>query len=199
MNEPRLVLLAAFALLAACESEPAPTEANAAAPANLAAPPADAPAPTSAAQPVLAIEGDGLRLFNPVNGAARPIAFGTPRQATLDALTFRGAPSETGTLEECGAGGLDLASWSDGLTLYFQDEKFVGWAVRGEAKGKLTTASGIGPGSTRAELESAYAAKIFESTLGTEFTAGDVFGILDGKGAGARITNLWAGASCNMR
>ena len=79
------------------------------------------------------------------------------------------------------------------------DERFAGWALRGTAKGDITTASGISPGSTRAELESSYTAKIFESTLGTEFAAGDLFGILDGQGANAKITNLWAGVSCNMR
>ncbi|MGI8611991.1 MAG: hypothetical protein ACR2KH_06965 [Sphingomicrobium sp.] len=125
--------------------------------------------------------------------------FGTARQAVLAALAFRGAPAGTGTLEECGAGPLDQASWNDGLTLYFQDSKFAGWALGGDSKGTLATASGIGPGSTRAELESAYEAKVFESTLGTEFAAGDLFGILDGKGAGAKVTHLWAGTSCNMR
>ena len=89
-----------------------------------------------------------------VNGSARPIPFGTPREATLAALGFRGAPSDTGTLEECGAGPLDQASWPDGLTLYFQEAKFLGWALAGNATNKLTTASGIGVGSTRAELES---------------------------------------------
>lgn len=37
------------------------------------------------------------------------------------------------------------------------------------------------------------------STLGTEFTAGGLAGLLDGTGARARITHLWAGASCAMR
>lgn len=203
MRAARPLLLTTIALLAACASEPAPSDDNAAASRNVAAPPGQTPAesaaPAAQQAPALAIEGEGLRLFNPVNGSARPIPFGTPRQATLAAVAFRGAPSDTGALDECSAGRLDTASWRDGLTLYFQDEKFVGWALGGTAKGDLTTASGIGLGSTRAELENAYSAKIFESTLGTEFTAGDIFGILEGKRATATITNLWAGASCNMR
>ena len=53
--------------------------------------------------------------------------------------------------------------------------------------------------STRAELESAYKAEVAESTLGTEFAAGELFGILDGTGPEAKITHLWGGTSCNMR
>ena len=199
MNAPRTAILPALALLAACASEPTSGGDNAATPANLGAPIAQTAAPAVQPDPALAIDGEGLRLFNPVNGSARPIPFGTPREGTLAALGFRGAPSDTGTLEECGAGPLDQASWPDGLTLYFQEGKFLGWALGGKDTTKLTTASGIGLGSTRAELEAGYSVEVAESSLGTEFSAGDIFGILGGKGPKASITHLWAGTSCNMR
>ena len=197
-----LAALPLLALIAACRAEPAADEA--AAPAQVEAPataePAVTPAaPTAQAEPKLAIDAEGLRLFDAVTGAARPIAFGTPRAAVLAGLAFRGAPSGTGRLEECGAGPLDTARWDDGLTLYFQGDKFLGWALGGDDTRKVTTAAGIGLGSTRAELESAYNAKVQESTLGTEFAAGELFGILDGTGANAKITHLWGGTSCNMR
>jgi hypothetical protein len=38
-----------------------------------------------------------------------------------------------------------------------------------------------------------------ESTLGHEFDAGGLFGVLDGSSPGARIDVLWAGASCTFR
>ena len=200
----RLASVALVALAAACSSEPA-AESNVAAPPAVTAPePSANPPPAQAVAPTLAIESEGLRLFDPASGSARPIPFGTPRDAVMAALGFRGAPASTNRLEECGAGPLDQASWSDGLTLYFQDSKFAGWALGGEreagdGKGAITTASGIGIGSTRAELEAAYKAEVFDSSLGTEFAAGELFGILEGAGSKAKITHLWAGTSCNMR
>lgn len=192
--------LALAAALAACSADPdaAPSpEANASRAA--AAPVATASATaTAAATPALAIEAEGLRLFDRASGSARPIPFGTDWQAVRTALAFRGEPG-TGTNSECGAGPLDYASWPDGLTLYAQGGKFAGWAVDERGDGGIGTAAGIAPGSTRAQLEDAFAATFSQTTLGTEFAAGEVFGLLDGAGAGARITNMWGGVSCNFR
>lgn len=146
----------------------------------------------------LAVEGEGLRLFDPDTGSARALAFGTSRDDLLAALAFRG-PAGTGTNGECGAGPLDYAAWADGLTLYFQNGVFGGWALDGRAGGALTTPAGVGPGTTRAELEAAYDVSVVQSTLGVEFTAGALAGILDGEAADATISNLWAGVSCNFR
>ena len=148
--------------------------------------------------PALAVEAEGLRLFNPETGAARPIAFGTPASQVLAALAFRGPPS-TGTNGECEAGPLQFANWPDGLGLFFQDEKFAGWNADERGKSAIATASGIGPGSTRAELDAAYKADFAETTLGTEFASGGLYGILDGRAKAAKITNMWAGVSCNFR
>ena len=160
--------------------------------------PSSAPWVPAAETPALALDGEGLRLFNRDTGAARPIAFATPRAQTLALLGFRGPPA-TGTQAECGAGALDFAAWPDGLKLYFQRDRFVGWAVDGRGKGALATAAGIGPGSSRAALGDAYAATFSATTLGTEFAAGALFGLLDGPGARATISDMWAGVSCNFR
>ena len=84
-----------------------------------------------------------------------------------------------------------------------QDGRFVGSSLsRGAADGGnvgVSTMAGIGIGSTRPELEAAYTADIRETTLGQEFAAGDIFGVLDGTGPSARINAMWAGASCNFR
>ena len=208
MKPVRLAIAALSALAAACSSEPAAQSNQAdALPANATVQSANAVAPGPAAQavaPALAIESEGLRLFDPASGSARPIPFGTPRDGVMAALGFRGSPASTNRLDECGAGPLDQASWSDGLTLYFRDSKFAGWALgeereAGDGKGAITTAAGIGIGSTRAELDAAYKAEVFDSSLGTEFAAGELFGILEGTGPAAKITHLWAGTSCNMR
>ena len=155
--------------------------------------------PTAQAEnPALAIEAEGLRLFDPASGASRALAFGMTRADLLAALAFRGPPG-VGTNTECGAGPLDYASGPDGLTLYFQGGIFAGWALDGRAGGALTTAAGIGPGSTRAALEAAYDVTVEKTTLGTEFTAGSLAGLLDGSGPEARVMSLWAGVNCVFR
>ena len=120
----RLAPLTALLLLAACAPDTAPPPLAAQPedslvedPVNTAAAPPTAPlpaAPTMAEAPALAIDGEGLRLFNPANGAARPLPFGTARALVLTALAGRGAP-ELGTQTECGAGPLNFATWPDAL------------------------------------------------------------------------------------
>ncbi len=196
------VPMIAAAALAACSQSPAD------APAQESGAPAVAPAaPASgsdAAGPALAlaVEAEGLRLFDPASGAARPIPFGTARAQVMTALAARGA-AETGTNGECGAGPLDFATWVDGLTLWFQDGALAGWALNGADSGAASraasTAAGIAPGSTRAELEDAYAVTVSQTTLGTEFAAGELFGLIEGDGQEGRISAMWAGVSCNFR
>jgi hypothetical protein len=165
--------------------------------------------------PVLSLDGEGLRLIDPDSGATRPLGFGVPLdQLKLVTEKLKG-PADTGRAEECGAGPLAYLRWDDGLTLYALDGLFAGWALdetgappspTGGAKAKdgkpapkLSTISGIGIGSTRAALLDAYDAKIEQTTLGTEFNAAGLSGILDGTGARAKVTNLWSGVNCVFR
>ncbi len=161
--------------------------------------------------PVVSLDGEGLRLVDPKSGATRPLGFGVPEdQLKLVAEKLKG-PAEVGRAEECGAGPLSYLSWNDGLTLYSLDGLFAGWsldetgapgaapAAKGKPAPKLTTISGIGIGSTRAQLLDVYDAKIEQTSLGTEFNAAGLSGILDGTGGKARVTNLWSGVNCVFR
>lgn len=192
---PYLAALLAPALLLGCRDEsppePRPSPATSAAPA--ATPATAAPAAT----PGLAVDGEGLRLFDPETGSARPIPFGTPWPQAVAALAFLGKPL-AGRNEECEAGPLDYARWDGSLTLYGQDGKFAGWFADG-GSGTIATAAGVGPGTTRQDLEAAYAVEVFESTLGTEFTAGELHGLLDSPHPDSPVTAFWAGTSCNFR
>lgn len=171
----------------------------------------------SAHPPVVSLDGEGLRLVDPKSGATRPLGFGVPEeQLKLVAEKLKG-PAQVGRAEECGAGPLAYLRWDDGLTLYSLDGLFAGWSLdetgaavpakapaKDAAKGappaaKLTTISGIGIGSTRAQLLDVYDAKIEQTTLGTEFNAAGLSGILDGTGGKARVTNLWSGVNCVFR
>lgn len=161
-----------------------------------------AASPSAAGASEVALDLDGLRLVDPQTGSARPVAFGDA-EGDVVRLVARaaGEPAGRGVNGECGAGPLGYASWPDGLTLWFADGAFAGWAVDGRSPGaeRLTTMTGLGVGSTRADLERAYAADVGPSTLGTEFAAGDLGGVLDGSGPGARVTDLWGGVSCAFR
>lgn len=164
--------------------------------------PALAPPPPAATTPALAVEGEGLRLFARDTGRARPIPFGTPRAEVERALAFRGPPG-TGTQADCGAGPLAYAAWPDGLKLYYQGGKFTGWALDARAAGPrgpaIGTAAGVGPGATRTQLTEASVATFEKTSLGTEFRSGEISGLLDGAAAGAKITDMWAGANCVFR
>lgn len=190
MTRARLIPVLALALaLAACD-RPAATPA---APARPAAPAAPAAMPLR-----LALAPDGLNAIVAATGSSQLLAFSRAKSQTLITMTrVEPAPGQESANAECGAGPMSFVAWPDGLTLLFQDERFVGWTVD---KPGLTTMDGIGVGSTRAELLSARpGTTVEESTLGTEFTVGDMGGLLDGKGPDAKITTLWAGVTCMFR
>lgn len=159
-----------------------------------------APEPAASERPKLAVEGEGLRWFLPLNGSARPLAFGEPEADVLRSIERVRGPAETGVNQDCGAGPVQYASWPDGLSLVFQNGRFAGWGLDPRASRALATANGVGPGTTRSVLAGSFAAVSFQDTsLGTEFSAGNIFGLLDGTGSEAKITHMWAGVSCLAR
>ena len=201
---PRLLLVALFAL-AACrveESVEAPPRPPAPATDTVAVEPETPPAPVEqAVMPLVALDADGLRLVDPESGRTRPIAFGDSMETVVDQIVALRGPAERSRNEECGAGPLDFASWPDGLRLAFQDGLFAGWAVHGRQPGVevFTTLAGLGVRSPRSVLDSAYVATVEETSLGTEFAAAGLYGILDSDRPDARVEAMWAGVSCNFR
>lgn len=153
--------------------------------------------PAEVAAQKLALDPEGLRLFNTVSGASRLIAFGTAREQAQRAISAaaKAEPVEQEDSPDCGAA---YARWTDGLSAWFRDGKLSGWSVGPDSAG-LATASGLRPGSTRAELDAAYGARIVPSTLGVEFSAGALGGMLDSARPNARVTLLWAGTTCLAR
>lgn len=197
-------LLSGCLFLAACGGEPAN---------NAAEPPANVPEPvaTSSAnavaetpvpddnRPLLNLAPGALSLVDPNSGRSRELAFGLDRATVEEALTLAlGKPAEHGSNGECGEGAMDFARMPGGLLAWFQQGKFVGWFVD-DAAAKLSTASGIGIGSTRKDVAGAYDAEISESSLGEEFTAGELSGLLSGKEPTAKVTAIWSGQVCNFR
>lgn len=206
-----LTLASAALLSAACTRTPAPVDAaTPSSPASAPAEPAatEAPSSSQAATPAaptvhLALSGEGFTFVTP-SGSTRHLLFGEPADQVVEAVSRAlGSQPEHGHNDECGAGPLDMATWPNGLTLVAQDDRFAGWSLSPEAGAGmddgLGTMAGITRGSTRSDLESAYAAEVGETTLGTEFTAGGLSGLLDGNGPTAYITTLWAGTTCAFR
>lgn len=157
----------------------------------------------------LALSSHAIQIINQKNGSSKEIGFKMPLKQTLETVekVLKSKPT-INTNSECGAGPLKMATWDNGLTLLFKEKKkdqwlFVGWAAN-QAKNpelKLNTMAGIGIGSTKKEMESAYIIKVVKTSLGYEFStkSDDLFGIFDGATENAKITNLWSGVSCNFR
>ncbi|MBW4485310.1 MAG: hypothetical protein KME14_22470 [Tildeniella torsiva UHER 1998/13D] len=182
----------------ACTSEttapaPAPPDAET---------PAETPTETPQSEEVgLILTGEGLQLVNLQTGSTTSLAFDTDMAPTLDAVTqILGTPEEVSQNSECPSGPLTIATWPNGLALNAADDTFVGWAMRpSDDDTALTTASGIGIGSTRQELETSYTVEVVDSSLGVEFSAGDLYGLLTSPEPTGTVTNLWAGVACNFR
>ena len=207
MKQTAVAPLALAALiLAACQP---PAEAPADAPAaTVADAPATAPAaPAPASGPAYApteglLASNGVTFPNPGGrGTGLEVAFGRAEAEVIVTLTqFRGAAPTLSENGECGAGPLKFATWDDGLQLLFQNGAFVGWAAGSQTPRGFRTNSGIGIGSTQAQLRAAHpGVEIAVSSLGPEFGADDVYGLFSGSTPTATVTNLWAGVSCNFR
>lgn len=157
--------------------------------------PAAPAAPVSPAL-VVALGGDGLRLVTAETGATRPLPFGTPERTVAEALErASGAAVETGANSECGEGPMSFTVFRPGLQVWFQNGRFVGWAVRRGAEG-LTTIDGVGLGVSEAALRNGGTAFEYpESTLGREFFGGGLSGLIEN----GRVAALWAGQTCVFR
>lgn len=197
-----LTVLALAALVTAC-GQPS-EESTPAAPAPSAAPAQPAPpaAPATAAAPAgaVALDQEGLRLVSDT-GSSRLVAFGIPTADAVAALSSAlGNPADRSINSECGAGPTEFVSWPNALDAMFLDGKFVGWSLGSKSDGKVTTMDGIGVGSSRQALTAAFGdLKVEQSTLGVEFSAGDIFGILDKDGPAGKVETIWGGLSCVFR
>ncbi|MCW3845771.1 hypothetical protein OF829_00860 [Sphingomonas sp. LB-2] len=204
--------IAALTLLAACGEAPPPAvnittvevdnSTNVTVPEPAAEPAGNAAVTNTAeaAAPAVALASDGLTIVLD-SGSTRHANFGMARDVVVPMVSAGlGKPTGTGRNEECGQGPMDFVDFKGGLDLEFQDGKFVGWDVDGREKGGYTTMNGIGVGSTLKELRAAFGGVTAENTsLGDEFGAGDLGGLLTSLKPDATITHLWAGSTCQFR
>ena len=130
------------------------------------------------------------------------IPFGTGADQAIERLTpLLGADIERNSSDECGAGPMQFANWGE-VALNFQEGRLVGWSLRVASQAPwIGTPGGATIGTPRSELGSALAGPLTveETSLGTEFSAGGLSGLLSGPGPNATVTDLWAGTNCIMR
>ena len=149
--------------------------------------------------PYLVLQSDGLGLGS--GASIRQLRFGE-----ADADTVRGAlratlgMPEENDLPECGQGARTSLG-RDGFSVLLADDVLVGWTDQGDKGRALTTADGLGIGSTLKEIRAARAdVEVTEGSLGPEFLDGAGFGgILDGTKGSSKATLVWAGETCFFR
>ena len=203
MSTLRLLSAVALAALVTACGQPAenstPAKPAEAAPQAEAAKPAEPAAPATPAAGV-ALDQEGLRLVS-ASGPTRLVTYGTATADPVAALSsVLGNPEDRSTNSECGAGPTEFVSWANDLDALFMDGKFVGWGAGSKSGGKASTMAGIGVGSTRQQLTAAFGnLMVEETTLGIEFSAGDISGILDKDGPTGKVDAIWGGTSCVFR
>jgi hypothetical protein len=151
----------------------------------------------------VALASDGLLLVAGDTGSTIPLPFGTPKDDVMIALRQAlGDPTDEGAgSSEC-PNGQDWATvWPDTLLVAFSGGGFLTWSLRpGSA---LTDMTGIGLGSSVAELTATWNIEIQDSSLGVEFFTTDdgagLGGVLSDSSGTAVVTNLWAGPACIFR
>ncbi len=123
------------------------------------------------------------------------VPFGSVRAATEASLAaVLGEEIERGETAECPPGPMQWTQY-EGVTLNFQEDRFVGW---------FATEPYL-PLETRGELIAAGSVTMFEdSTLGEEFTIGNpelrtISGLFADEGDEAQVIGLWAGLNCIFR
>ena len=149
----------------------------------------------------IALSGEGVLVVDQQSGTTRTIPFETDVETSQTAIsTSLGQPTERTENSECGAGPMSFVTWSNGFTINVMQDRFVGWTVD-EKTENLTTVSGVGVGSTLADLEANYDIAVIENSLGIEFfdVSNSLFGLLDANGPDGIITHLWSGMACNFR
>lgn len=147
----------------------------------------------------LVLETDGLGVLT--GTSIRHITFGSDVKTLTLALEATVGPVTRQTLPECGQGArVQLAR--GGFSALVNGADFVGWTDSGRSTTTLTTVSGIGVGSTLAQVRAAYAdVTVSEGSLGPEWYLSEegLGGLLDGTDPTSKVSVVYAGETCFFR
>jgi hypothetical protein len=214
VNSTRVLLLLAAVALAGCGSDDAATSTTTAAPtttvaatttvASTTTTTAKAAAATTstvaaAGRPTVVLEGGGLG-FLVSSASIRHLEFASTDLATIRTALVNALGTPAGESDqECGSGPVHTIRWS-ALSAYVSGGTFSGWFVPEQSKAKLTTADGIGLGTTLATLKKAHPdVKVEQTSLGTEWSTGELGGTLSSSASTGKVTALFSGDACIAR
>lgn len=141
-------------------------------------------------------DATGLHLSSADGTARDGMPFGSSFHSTMHTLVaIYGHDVSVGFPQECGEGPMVSVSIPGQIDLMFQDDRLAGWMLIDD--GALRTPTGLGVGSPRGALAIEGAVSFYETGIGTEFGAGDLFGLLSEGGEAVRA--VWSGAACIFR
>lgn len=157
----------------------------------------DAPPPAPARDLILDAQGV---VFADGDGAYDRLPFGSARAAVeaVGAAAYGGKVARRSASDACTAGPMAFTSYGP-IQLGFQQDRLVGWTMRGGAS--AAAEDGIAPGMTRARLQRLTGLRMVPApALPGEFAyrtpAGEIRGVLAGSGPEARVEALFAGVTC---
>lgn len=138
----------------------------------------------------------GLGLASADATASATLPFGTAFHDSLRTLTtVMGHDFSVYLPEDCPAGPVVVVSFTRQIDLIYQEDRLAGWMLRPGST--LTTQAGVGLGTPLAGLGSFATLEVMESSLGWEFQAGEVFGLLSEREG--IVEHLWSGTVCIFR
>ncbi|MDH3308756.1 MAG: hypothetical protein OEO77_14735 [Acidimicrobiia bacterium] len=158
---------------------------------------------TTTVELAVALAPDGLMLVRQDNGSTTSLLFGSPQETVLTALeNVLGPAGDVGPgIAECPNGQDAVGIWPNIINVEFAGGEFLAWSLLQNST--LTDMTGVGLGSTLAELTSTWNITVLEGTLGTEFytePAGmSIGGLLSASSETAIVTAYWAGPICAFR
>ncbi len=132
-----------------------------------------------------------------IAGNDQRIDFGRAEAGAIAAVTkvLGAAPVSRTDNAECGAGPATLVKY-DRIDLLFQGGAFRGWSTDDP---RTAAANGLSAGITRRQLEGGGYGPFEATSLGVEFSAGGVSGLLPDNAPDTPVQMLWAGTSCFFR
>lgn len=138
----------------------------------------------------------GLHLSDGDGTARDGMPFGSSFHTTMHTLVpIFGHDVSVGFPQECGEGPLVSVHFPNQINLMFQEDRLVGWMLIDDST--LTTSTGLTVGSPVAALAQEGAVSFYDSGIGTEFGAGELFGFMSEDGT--RVQGVWSGATCIFR
>ena len=144
----------------------------------------------------LRLETDGLAYRYP-DGRSGRAGFGAGRALSEQlAAAALGAPRGPASAAECAGEQVALLRFPGELTLIYRADRLAGWHLAAGEGPTLSTTSGIGIGTSRAELDAALDVTTEPTPGGERFAAGDLRGVLSAAGADGVVTELGAGVRC---